>query len=123
VLDAHTLEFEDGTVADLNGAITAPDLEQMGSIGGVPYPCGKEAAEFLRILIGDQEVICYYPNKRKEGKLDGRHCFIGEKRLIAELVRNGWAISHHTEMDGWEAMAKAVPCGLWRGKFALAPKQ
>src|SRR5579871_1032361 len=57
VIDAHTLEFADGTRIPL--LIVAPDLDQMALIDGKPYPCGKEAAAFLRKLIDAQTVSCY----------------------------------------------------------------
>src|SRR5262245_37098324 len=47
VIDAHTLRFADGTIADLSGGMDAPDLDQQGRIGDSFYPFGKEAAEFL----------------------------------------------------------------------------
>src|SRR5262249_16940838 len=56
VVNAYTLRFGDGTEVCLSRAIDAPDLEQKGLIGESFYPCGKEAAEFLRKLIGDQPV-------------------------------------------------------------------
>ena len=56
VVNAYTLRFEDGTEVCLSRAIDAPDLEQKGLIGESFYPCGKEAAEFLKKLIGDQPV-------------------------------------------------------------------
>jgi endonuclease YncB( thermonuclease family) len=121
VLDAHTLQFQDGTVVELNGAMNAPDLEQRALIGKSLYPCGEEAAEFLKKLVANQVVTCYYPGKSKDGKRDGRHCFVGERRIIEEMVRNGWATTNHTEMDGWEAIARDNKRGLWRGPF-VAPE-
>src|SRR5262245_55650537 len=56
VVNAHTLAFDDGTEVELNGGMDAPELEQKGLIGDKLYPCGKEAAEFLRKLIGEQRV-------------------------------------------------------------------
>src|SRR5262249_49453617 len=53
VIDANTLAFEDGTRIETAGVTDAPDLEQKAMIDGKFYPCGKEAAEFLRNLIGD----------------------------------------------------------------------
>jgi endonuclease YncB( thermonuclease family) len=121
VLDAHTLQFQGGIMVELNGLMDAPDLEQKGLIGDSFYPCGRQAADFLKRLIGNREVTCYHPHKRKDGKLDG-HCFVGEKSLDVEMVRNGWAISAHLAMEGWEAIARENKRGLWRGKF-IAPQE
>src|SRR5262245_38772252 len=56
VLDARTLEFQDGTRIKLGFAVPEPD--QQGLIDGKLYPAGKEAAKFLRKFIGDQPVVC-----------------------------------------------------------------
>ena len=118
VLNAHTLLFEDGTKVDLNGAIDAPELEQKGLIGDSSYPCGKEAAEFLRKLIGDKKVTCFANPDHVEGKqVRVATAFVGETNLDIEMVRNGWAISHHRGMDTWEIIARENKRGLWRGQF------
>ena len=117
VIDAHTLRLADGTELELNGGMDAPDLKQMGLIGESFYPCGKEAAEFLAKLIGDQEVTCFLRNRGGE-KLHAT-CFVGEKCLDIEMVRNGWALSHHSGMVPWELIARENKRGLWRGKFVM----
>jgi endonuclease YncB( thermonuclease family) len=115
VLDAHTLRYEDGTELELNGGMDAPDLGQPYVLGDILHPWGKEAAEFLRNLIGDRVVTCYVEGSRG-AKLHGS-CFVGETLLDAEMVRNGWAVSHHTGMDGWQMIASKNHRGIWRGKF------
>jgi endonuclease YncB( thermonuclease family) len=120
VLNAHTLVFEDGTEVDLNGGIDAPELEQKALIGDSFYPCGKEAAEFLRKLIGDRAVACFATPEHVEGeKVRVATGFVGETNLDIEMVRNGWAISHHRGMDTWEIIARENKRGLWRGKFVV----
>ena len=117
VLNAHLLVFDDGTEVDLNGGIDAPELDQKGRIDGVFYPCGKEAAEFLRKLIGGQKVSCFVFGKR-ENRVRG-DCFVGETLLELEMVRNGWAVAHHEGMEAWQAIAREKKRGLWRGEFVL----
>ena len=117
VIDAHTLRLNDGTELELNGGMDAPDLEQKGRIGESFYPCGKEAAEFLAKLIGDHEVTCFL-HDRGGVKLHAT-CFVGEKCVDIELVRNGWALSHHSGMEPWEIIARENKRGLWRGKFVM----
>ena len=56
VRDANTLVFGDGTEVTTGVGMDAPDLKQQGRIGDSFYPCGKEAAEFLTKLIGQQTV-------------------------------------------------------------------
>jgi endonuclease YncB( thermonuclease family) len=119
VIDAGTLAFEDGAEVEVAGTIDAPALEQKGFIGDAFYSWGKEAAEFLRKLIGDQPVTFYTfggGQARREGKLRGR-CFIGEMSLAAEMVRNGWALAHHSNLTPYEIIARENKRGVWRGKF------
>jgi endonuclease YncB( thermonuclease family) len=124
VVNAYTLRFEDGTEVCLSGTIDAPDLDQKGLIGESFYPCGKEAAEFLKKLIGDQPVtfIGDHTDEERVGKNLAGSGFVGETNLEIEMVRNGWALSGHSRMDAWEIIARENKRGLWRGKFIL-PKR
>jgi endonuclease YncB( thermonuclease family) len=119
VLNAHTLVFDDGTEVELNGGMDAPELDQKGLVGGAFYPCGKEAAEFLRKMIGDQRVTCFAFGKKGD-KVRG-DCFVEETHLEIEMVRNGWALAHHEGMEAWQAIAREKKRGLWRGEF-VAPE-
>ena len=84
------------------------------------YPCGKQAAEFLQKLIGDQAVtILTTEGHARVGKNPAGSCFVGETNLEIEMVRNGWAFSHHSGMDAWEIIARENKRGLWRGKFIV----
>src|SRR5262245_26670022 len=97
VLDAHTLVFTDGTEVDLNGVMDAPDLEQKGLIGDTPYPCGKDAANFLKKLIGDQTVtFLSFGGKQKRPR---GTCYAGETFLQEAMVRHGWAVSGHSASE------------------------
>jgi endonuclease YncB( thermonuclease family) len=118
VVNAYTLSFEDGTQICLGGGIDAPELDQKGLIGESFYPCGKEAAEFLKKLIGDRPVT-FFGGEQRVGKNPAGSCFVGETNLEIEMVRNGWAFSHHSGMDAWEIIARENKRGLWRGKFIV----
>jgi endonuclease YncB( thermonuclease family) len=120
VIDANTLEFEDGTQVTVTTTMDTPDLGQKGLIGDRLYPAGKEAAEFLRKLIGDKPVSFYAwgDGEDRVAKLRGRR-LIGESELGVEMVRNGWAISHHSAMIPYEIIARENKRGLWRGDFVL----
>jgi endonuclease YncB( thermonuclease family)/Leucine-rich repeat (LRR) protein len=120
VLDSHTLAFDDGTQVELNGGMDGPELEQWALIGDVLYPCGREAAEFLKRLIGDQPVVCYLENDR--GAKPRGDAYVGESRLDVEMVRGGWAISHHSGTESWEIIARQNKRGLWRGVFVEPEK-
>jgi endonuclease YncB( thermonuclease family) len=115
VLDAHTLRFADGTLIELNGGIDAPELDQTAKLGDELYPCGKQAADFLKSVVGEREVTFYFEGERGQ-KLHG-DCFVGELCLQIEMVRSGWAVSHHTGMDSWQSIADENKRGLWRGDF------
>src|SRR5262249_50397407 len=99
VLDAHTLLFEDGTRIPL--LLVAPDLDQMGQIDGSPYPCGKEAAEFLRELIEDRLVTCFLVEA--QDKWVG---YVGDTNIEHAMIINGWALAHHSGMNGAEIIAR-----------------
>ena len=120
VLNAHTLVFNDGTEVELNGGMDAPELDQKGLVGGAFYPCGKEAAAFLRKMIGDRKVTCFVFGKKGD-KVRG-DCFVQETHLEIEMVRNGWALAHHEGMEAWQAIAREKKRGLWRGEF-VAPER
>jgi len=124
VLDAHTLLFDDGTKVNINGGMDAPELGQQGLIDGVLYPCGKEAAAFLEKLIGDRPVTCYSDaDDPIDAKQLGRaEAFVGETNLEVEMVRNGWAMAHHSGMAAWEVIARDNKRGLWRGTFVFPEK-
>ena len=122
VLNAYRLVFENGTEVNLLWNMSAPDLEQQGQIGDAFYAAGKEAAEFLRKLIGDQTVTFIGRPEDKGGQANAGACFIGEMSLEIEMVRNGWAISDHEAMDPWEIIARENKRGLWRGGF-VPPKR
>jgi endonuclease YncB( thermonuclease family) len=120
VVNAYTLRFEDGTEVCLGGGIDAPELDQKGLIGESFYPCGKQAAEFLQKLIGDQAVTFLTTEGHvRVGNNPAGSCFVGETNLEIEMVRNGWALSHHSGMDAWEIIARENKRGLWRGKFIV----
>jgi endonuclease YncB( thermonuclease family) len=126
VIDAHTLRYEDGTQVDLNGGMDAPDLAQKGRIDGKLYPAGEKAANFLRTLVGDKPVTSYaesdgedWTKKKKFTKVDA---FVGETCLSQEIMRNGWAMAHHTGMAAWESIARENKRGIWRGELILPEK-
>ena len=101
----------------------APDLAQQGLIEGALYPCGKEAAAFLEKLVGGRPVTCYSDDASIDAKQTGlADSFVGETNLAVEMVRNGWAMAHHSGMAAWEVIARENKRGLWRGKFVFPEK-
>jgi endonuclease YncB( thermonuclease family) len=126
VIDGNTIAFEDGVEVDISGGMDAPELKQMGLRDGAPYPCGEEAAAFLRNMIGENSVTCYI--NTKHGMPQGRDrrlrgpCLVGESRVDEAMVLGGWAVSDHSQYNALEIIARENGRGLWRGQF-VAPKE
>ena len=93
--------------------LVAPGLGQKGMIDGTSYPCGKEAAEFLRKLIGEQSVMCFFV-EAQDDKWIG---YVGDTNLTHALVINGWGLAHHSSLHPAEIAARENKRGLWRGQF------
>jgi endonuclease YncB( thermonuclease family) len=110
VLDASTLEFADGTRIELDLAVPCP--EQMAMNEGVLYPAGKEAADFLRKLVGNKVVLCVQAGGPWMG-------FAGEVSIERTMIANGWALADHSTLHPDEIIARENKRGLWRGKFLL----
>jgi endonuclease YncB( thermonuclease family) len=115
VLDAHSLEFKDGTRIKLG--LAAPEPDQQGMIDGKLYPCGKEAAEFLRKLIGDQPVVCLLMDRDEVLSV-----YVGDTNIEHAMVINGWALANHSSRHAAEIIARENKRGLWRGQF-VTPKE
>src|SRR5262245_46667149 len=115
VLDANTLEYTDGTRIKLGMVVPEPD--QQGLIDGKFYPCGKDAAEFLRKLIGDHAVVCLLQDDNSV-----LSAYVGNTNIEHVMVTNGWALANHSSLHGAEIIARENKRGLWRGQF-VTPKE
>src|SRR5262249_10251638 len=73
------------------------------------------AADYLRALIRGRVVTCHVESRRADRSRGD--CFVDEAQLQLEMVRAGWAVSHHSGMDGWEMFAREGRRGVWRGRF------
>jgi endonuclease YncB( thermonuclease family) len=113
VLDAKTLELADGTQINLD--LTTPNLKQLALNEGTLYPCGQEAAEFLRQLIGEQPVMCFGHIDRDEPSW--WNVYVGDTNLERAMVVGGWALADHSSLHADEIIARENKRGLWRGKF------
>ena len=111
VIDARTLEFEDGTRLEL--WYVAPRLNQMAMNGEKLYPAGKEAAEFLRKCIGERPVTCFHQTERNQYAVTA---YVGDTSLNDLMVVNGWAYSVKMPLPS-EFAARENKRGLWRGQF------
>jgi endonuclease YncB( thermonuclease family) len=112
VVDGDTLVL-DGREVRLSG-IDAPEYRQSCERSGKAWPCGQEAAEALRRLIGTGKVRCTGGRDDKYGRLLAR-CVAGED-LGARLVRDGFAIAYG-DYEIEEAAARSARRGVWAGTF------
>lgn len=112
VIDARTLEFADATRITLD--YSAPEFDQMGSKGGELYPCGKEAADFLRTLIGDRPVTCVRNIDRERSSWIAH---VGDTAIDQAMLINGWALADGRPQQAAELAARDAKRGLWAGKF------
>jgi endonuclease YncB( thermonuclease family) len=113
VIDARTLEYADGTRIEL-GYVT-PAIDQLAQRSGEFYPAGREAADFVRRLIGDRPVRCSAPaSERPPGPWVA---YVGDTNLERALVVNGWALANHSSLQADEVIAREQQRGLWRGDF------
>src|SRR5262245_31955876 len=108
VLGPSTLEYADGTRVELG--LVCPALEQMAMNGDTLYPCGREATEYLRRLIGERSVTSY-------GEDNPRNAYVGDLNLERAMIVGGWALADHSSLQADEVIARENKRGLWRGKF------
>jgi endonuclease YncB( thermonuclease family) len=108
VIDSNSLEFADGTRVSLG--LVAPEPGQMGRIDGKLYPCGKEAAEFLRRRIGDRPVTYFTTG-------EAATAYVGDESIAHLMIINGWALAVHSSQHAAEIIARENKRGMWRGEF------
>jgi len=82
------------------GVTDAPDLEQNAMIDGKPYRAARRPPDSSGSESGDRPVSFLRlrgpARTRCKNRLRGS-CFVEDISLDAELVRNGWALAHHSE--------------------------
>lgn len=117
VIDGDSL-MVDGVEVRLSG-LDAPEYHQeCYDRNDKPYPCGKEAYEFLLEIVG-QDTTC------EEIEKDGYHrsvavCHSQGKNLNQEMVVNGWAVAYTSYTNAFakeEKDAKSAKKGIWQGRF------
>ncbi len=83
------------------------------------YPCGKQAMNVLRQLVGRKAVSCSSIDTDRYGRAVSV-CRIDKLELNAEMVRLGWAIAYNRHSLNYvkvEAEARLSKRGLWAGTF------
>ena len=118
--------FNDGDTFVIKGqsirlkGVDAPELAQRcADESGRPYLCGEVATNYLKSLVGDQEVTCSSNEKDKYNRFISR-CYIGSLSLNAALVDAGWAVAflfYDNTYEPLEQQARAAGRGIWQGNF------
>jgi endonuclease YncB( thermonuclease family) len=117
VHDADTITVAGGRIR-LDG-IDAPELAQTCERAGVPWPCGRDAAEALRAKLRGQPVRCAAQGRDRFNRLLA-HCWLGEMDIGGWLVSEGLAVAY--TRYSWryapeELAARWHGRGLWGGSF------
>jgi RNA polymerase sigma factor (sigma-70 family) len=112
VIDARTLEFDDGTRIELG--YLAPHPDQLALNGEKLYPAGKEAADFLRKLIGGRPVTVF---RHVEREHIGGIATVGDTSIDQAMISAGWALASQRPQQAAELTARENKRGLWRGHF------
>lgn len=103
--------------------IDAPEIEQTCETRhGKPYDCGINAANHLRLLVGQHEITCKGSARDNSGRLLAT-CYLGRHDLNRQMVIDGWALAdpgHSAKYAREELAAQQVKEGIWKGRF-VAP--
>jgi endonuclease YncB( thermonuclease family) len=128
-------DLEDGPVKVIDGdslkrgeaeirlyGIDAPEYRQTcKDASGGDYPCGRDAAEMLRQMIGGRDVSCRAVETDRYDRLVAL-CMAGQTVLNEEMVKRGWAVAylqHSSRFAGLEAESRANRRGIWQGEFEM----
>ncbi|WP_291961445.1 thermonuclease family protein [Chelatococcus sp.] len=95
--------------------IDAPELHQSCEHDAGVYPCGREARDYLSILLARAPITCTIREQDRYGR-GLALCRQGEMDVNAELVREGQAIAYG-RFDAEERQARASRRGVWAGRF------
>lgn len=119
VIDGDTLELN-GQPIRLHG-IDAPERTQTCLAAGLPWACGRGAAQFLAATVADRLVRCQGTKRDRYGRLLAV-CFVDGEDINARMVRHGWAVAYTRYAKDYvaaEGEARDARRGLWQGEFVL----
>ena len=118
VIDGDTIEIQDQRIR-IHG-IDAPERSQTCLLQGRRYPCGIDATENLRKLVGDKEVSCDATDRDRYGRTVAICVIPGGIELGRTMVRLGWALVYRRYSLDYvheEDEARQKKLGIWRGQF------
>lgn len=122
VTDGDTIKINDKKVRLLY--IDAPESSQTCMDADYnQYQCGIVAKEFLQKLTAEKIVKCFYEKFDKYGRYLAE-CFINDKSINNDLVKNGMAVTYffdhiNQEIAASEMQAKQNKIGIWQGAFEM----
>jgi len=117
VIDGDTIEIHNTRIR-LSG-MDAPETKQFCEANGERYACGQRAAFALSDMIGRSTITCR-GEKHDRYKRTLARCFLGDRDIQAEMVRQGWAIAYRRYSADYvadEDAARLAKVGLWAGTF------
>lgn len=117
VTDADTITIGRERIR-LDG-IDAPELAQMCERAGVPWPCGRDAAQALRGKLAGQAIRCAAHGRDRFDRMLAR-CWLGETDIGGWLVSEGLAVAY--TRYSWRYAADELTArwhrrGIWGGSF------
>ncbi|WP_455475363.1 thermonuclease family protein [Bartonella sp. B17] len=101
--------------------IDAPELHQFCGDTRKQYPCGLEAKKYLKQLIANQLITCYWNKKDKYHRILATCKTKKIDNINAMMVRNGWAISYYNYPKE-EQEARRKKKGIWQSNFQQPQK-
>ena len=117
VIDGDTLEIH-GTKIRLFG-VDAPESTQTCQRGRQTYPCGRDAANELSKLLGQNTVTCQKRDTDRYGRTVAV-CRTGNTDVNAWMVRNGYALAYRqysTDYVQAEQEARTAKRGIHAGTY------
>lgn len=87
------------------------------------YFCGQMSTNFLKRIADKKQIECFYKKKDFYNRYLG-NCYLGNKFLNLEMVRNGMAVIYdykNTDQEFIKAKKSAEEqrLGIWQGAFEL----
>ena len=95
--------------------IDAPEYRQTCTRAGLPWACGREAANALRTMVAGREIACRPREQDRFGRTIAV-CFAGALDLGAAMVTGGLAVAYGAYAAD-EREARAARRGLWASSF------
>ena len=117
IIDGDTIHIGNNKIR-LHG-IDAPEINQICTINGADWECGKESKFYLENLIDLNNVICKV-NDIDKYKRYVAICFVNNININKKMVQSGWAIAYRYYSSDYineENKAKKNNLGIWEGEF------